>query len=130
MADEHFDFWFDFSCPYAYLASTQVDALAERTGKTVRYKPMLLGGVFRAAGNEMHNLYAAVQYHSYTLEQFYRQSPDIFQLIKIQADNQNAPKIIGQRAVVNYFARLVRASTQKAKAWRAVAERWQSFGQE
>lgn len=43
-----FDFWFDFSCPYAYLASTQVEALAERTGATMRVRPMLLGGVFRA----------------------------------------------------------------------------------
>ena len=45
-----FDFWFDYSCPYAYLASTQVQALAQRTGATLRYQPMLLGGVFRAVG--------------------------------------------------------------------------------
>ena len=41
-------FWFDYSCPYAYLASTQVAALAARTGATLAYEPMLLGGVFRA----------------------------------------------------------------------------------
>jgi len=45
-----FDFWFDYSCPYAYLAGTQVAALAARTGAELRYKPMLLGGVFRAVG--------------------------------------------------------------------------------
>ena len=44
------DFWFDFSCPYAYLASTQIEAVAERTGATLHPKPMLLGGVFRAVG--------------------------------------------------------------------------------
>jgi 2-hydroxychromene-2-carboxylate isomerase len=44
------DFWFDYSCPYAYLASTQVEALAARTGATLTYKPMLLGGVFAANG--------------------------------------------------------------------------------
>jgi len=44
------DFWFDYSCPYAYLASTQVDALAARAGATLAYKPMLLGGVFAANG--------------------------------------------------------------------------------
>jgi 2-hydroxychromene-2-carboxylate isomerase len=44
------DFWFDYSCPYAYLASTQVDALAARTGARLAYKPMLLGGVFAANG--------------------------------------------------------------------------------
>jgi 2-hydroxychromene-2-carboxylate isomerase len=45
-----FDFWFDYSCPYAYLASTQVARLAERAGARLVYKPMLLGGVFRAVG--------------------------------------------------------------------------------
>jgi 2-hydroxychromene-2-carboxylate isomerase len=44
------DFWFDYSCPYAYLASTQVDALARRTGARLAYRPMLLGGVFAANG--------------------------------------------------------------------------------
>jgi 2-hydroxychromene-2-carboxylate isomerase len=43
-------FWFDYSCPYAYLASTQVAALAQRTGADLVYEPMLLGGVFRAVG--------------------------------------------------------------------------------
>ena len=44
------DFWFDYSCPYAYLAATQVEALAARTGAKLTYKPMLLGGVFAANG--------------------------------------------------------------------------------
>ena len=44
------DFWFDYSCPYAYLGWTQVRALAERTGATLRLRPMLLGGVFAANG--------------------------------------------------------------------------------
>jgi 2-hydroxychromene-2-carboxylate isomerase len=44
------DFWFDYSCPYAYLASTQVEALASRTGARLVYRPMLLGGVFAANG--------------------------------------------------------------------------------
>jgi 2-hydroxychromene-2-carboxylate isomerase len=43
-------FWFDYSCPYAYLASTQVRALADRTHADLVYEPMLLGGVFRAVG--------------------------------------------------------------------------------
>jgi 2-hydroxychromene-2-carboxylate isomerase len=46
----HLHFWFDYSCPYAYLASTQVQALAARTGASLIYEPMLLGGVFRAVG--------------------------------------------------------------------------------
>jgi 2-hydroxychromene-2-carboxylate isomerase len=45
-------FW-DVSSPYTYLAHTQLPALAERTGATLRYRPMLLGGVFKATGNAM-----------------------------------------------------------------------------
>lgn len=44
------DFHYDFSCPYAYLASTQIEALARRTGAELVHRPMLLGGVFRALG--------------------------------------------------------------------------------
>jgi 2-hydroxychromene-2-carboxylate isomerase len=41
-------FWFDYSCPYAYLGSTQVEALAARAGAALVWEPMLLGGVFKA----------------------------------------------------------------------------------
>lgn len=44
------EFWFDFSCPYAYLASTRVEALAGRVGAALDVRPMLLGGVFKARG--------------------------------------------------------------------------------
>lgn len=42
------DFWFDYTCPYAYLGSTQAPALAKRMGVPLTYRPLLLGGVFRA----------------------------------------------------------------------------------
>lgn len=41
-------FYFDFSCPYAYVASTRVEAFAQRVGLELEARPMLLGGVFRA----------------------------------------------------------------------------------
>jgi 2-hydroxychromene-2-carboxylate isomerase len=47
---QRFEFWFDFSCPYAYVASTRVEALAARVGAELEARPMLLGGVFRARG--------------------------------------------------------------------------------
>ena len=42
------EFFFDYSCPYAYLASVQVEALAARCGADLVWRPFLLGGVFRA----------------------------------------------------------------------------------
>ncbi len=43
-------FWFDFSCPYAYIASTRVESLAARSGRTLKPVPILLGGLFRELG--------------------------------------------------------------------------------
>ena len=44
------DFYFDFSSPYGYLASTRVDALALKHGATVEWRPFLLGAVFKLTG--------------------------------------------------------------------------------
>jgi 2-hydroxychromene-2-carboxylate isomerase len=44
------ELWFDFSCPYAYLASKRAPALACGAGVTLAWRPMLLGGVFRGIG--------------------------------------------------------------------------------
>ncbi|MBL9025537.1 MAG: 2-hydroxychromene-2-carboxylate isomerase [Myxococcales bacterium] len=43
-------FYFDYSSPFAYLAATQVRGLAARTNATLDYKPILLGGLFKALG--------------------------------------------------------------------------------
>jgi 2-hydroxychromene-2-carboxylate isomerase len=40
------ELWFDFSCPYAYLASLRAPTL----GVPIDWRPMLLGGVFRGIG--------------------------------------------------------------------------------
>ena len=45
------EYFFDFGSPTAYLAHTQLSAIAERSGAELVYRPMLLGGVFQATGN-------------------------------------------------------------------------------
>ncbi len=40
------EFFYDFGSPATYLAHTQMPGLAERSGADMRYRPMLLGGVF------------------------------------------------------------------------------------
>jgi 2-hydroxychromene-2-carboxylate isomerase len=44
------DFYFDFSSPYGYFASTRIEALAAELGRGVRWHPMLLGPMFKATG--------------------------------------------------------------------------------
>ncbi len=49
---KHFEFWFDFGSSASYLAWTQLPALEAETGAKAVFKPMLLGGVFQATGNQ------------------------------------------------------------------------------
>ena len=44
------DFYFEFASPYGYLASTQIDALAGRHGRTVAWRPIMLGAAFKQTG--------------------------------------------------------------------------------
>jgi 2-hydroxychromene-2-carboxylate isomerase len=45
------EFFFDFGSPTTYLAWTQLPRLAEAAGAEIVWRPMLLGGVFKATGN-------------------------------------------------------------------------------
>ena len=47
-----FEFWFDFGSSASYLAWTQLPRLEAATGATAILRPMLLGGVFHATGNQ------------------------------------------------------------------------------
>jgi 2-hydroxychromene-2-carboxylate isomerase len=46
------DFYFDFSSPYGYFASTRIDALAARHGRSVNWRPILLGAAFKITGGQ------------------------------------------------------------------------------
>jgi 2-hydroxychromene-2-carboxylate isomerase len=43
-------FFFDFGSPYAYLASEQIEAVAALHGRSVDYRPTLLGAAFKVSG--------------------------------------------------------------------------------
>ena len=44
------EFFFDFSSPYGYLASYRIDAIAAEFGRTVDWRPYLLGVAFKSTG--------------------------------------------------------------------------------
>jgi 2-hydroxychromene-2-carboxylate isomerase len=48
MASPVLEFHYDISCPFAYIASTRVEALAKCTGTKLLWKPVLLGAIYRA----------------------------------------------------------------------------------
>lgn len=59
------EFFFDIGSPYSYLASTQMAALGSRLSVPVRFRPFLLGGVFKASGNDMPARVAAKGVYMY-----------------------------------------------------------------
>lgn len=44
------DFYFDFSSPYGYFASTKIDVLAAKYGREVVWRPFLLGVAMKITG--------------------------------------------------------------------------------
>ncbi|MDJ0957394.1 MAG: 2-hydroxychromene-2-carboxylate isomerase [Arenicellales bacterium] len=46
------EFFYDYGSPNCYLAWTQLPGLCTRYGAGLVYKPILLGGIFKAVGNE------------------------------------------------------------------------------
>ena len=61
MADPVLDFWFDFASTYSYLAAARIRPLAAEAKVQVRFRPFLLGPIFKAQGwdTSPFNLYEA-----------------------------------------------------------------------
>jgi 2-hydroxychromene-2-carboxylate isomerase len=55
------DFWFDFASTYSYPAAVRIGRLAADAGVQVRFRPFLLGPIFKAQGwdTSPFNLYPA-----------------------------------------------------------------------
>lgn len=114
------DFHFDFSSPYAYFASTRIDALAARHGRACRWRPMLLGPAFRASGNQPladQPLKGAYSRHDWDrlsrLWQVPYRAPDRFPVatqaaarvfLWLDAADGAAAKAFGARVFAAYFA--------------------------
>lgn len=48
------EFFFDLSSPWTYLAFTNVEGVVARTGATIVYRPILVGGVFNAVNPSVY----------------------------------------------------------------------------
>ncbi|MFZ0354367.1 MAG: 2-hydroxychromene-2-carboxylate isomerase [Pseudolabrys sp.] len=61
MATPTLDFWFEFASTYSYPAAMRIAPLAERAGVAVRWRPFMLGPIFKAQGwtTSPFNLYPA-----------------------------------------------------------------------
>ncbi|HJW39929.1 MAG TPA: 2-hydroxychromene-2-carboxylate isomerase [Rhizomicrobium sp.] len=48
------EFFFDCSSPWTYLAFTRIQPVVARTGATIVWKPILVGGVFNAVNRDVY----------------------------------------------------------------------------
>ena len=48
------EFFFDCSSPWTYLAFTRIHAVLQRTGATVIWRPILVGGVFNTVNRDVY----------------------------------------------------------------------------
>jgi 2-hydroxychromene-2-carboxylate isomerase len=46
------DFWYEFASTYSFLAAERIEALAAERDIAVRWRPFLLGAIFKAQGHE------------------------------------------------------------------------------
>ena len=61
MSAPSLDFWFDFASTYSYPAAARIGPFAAEAGVKVRFRPFLLGPIFKAQGwdSSPFNLYPA-----------------------------------------------------------------------
>ena len=52
MAGQPIDFYFDLASPYGYLAHFGIDGIAAKHGRSVTWRPYLIGAVFKVEGNQ------------------------------------------------------------------------------
>ncbi|MBI4228175.1 MAG: DsbA family protein [Deltaproteobacteria bacterium] len=45
------EFYYDFSIPYSYRASTKIEGICAKYGAELDWKPFLIGSVYKETGN-------------------------------------------------------------------------------
>ena len=65
------DCWFDYSSPFAYLGTTQIERVASAAASEVRFRPFLLGALFKVVGTPI------VPLHSFSAPKRAHQEADL-----------------------------------------------------
>ena len=63
---------FDYASPFSYFAHTQLPALLERTSAEIEYRPSLLGGIFKATGNQAPMMEKCENKRAYSMKSLQR----------------------------------------------------------
>ncbi len=109
--------YFDYSSPYTYLASTRIEGLCRRFHATLHWKPILVGGIFNAVNQsvyESRGTPAKVRYGAKDVADWARyygvpyRFPSIFPMNSVKA-LRGAFLAIDAGAIATYSHRVFRA---------------------
>lgn len=78
------------------------------------------------AGAEMFQLYQSVQYYQLALDRLYKFGPNMATALSFASVGVDQ-NFITAETVTAYLERLVRAASQKSRAWAEIAKRYQNF---
>lgn len=86
------EFYYDFSSPYTYIASTRIEKICEDSGAELEWKPFLLGGVFNEIGStpaiEINNKIGYLRQDIERVAKYYEVDfayPDLFPLNSVRS---------------------------------------------
>jgi 2-hydroxychromene-2-carboxylate isomerase len=86
------EFYYDFSSPYTYIASTRIEKICEDNGAELEWKPFLLGGLFNDTGVkpaiEIGNKFAYVKRDTQDTARYYGvefKFPEVFPLNSVKS---------------------------------------------
>lgn len=86
------EFYYDFSSPYTYIASTRIEKVCEDNGAELEWKPFLLGGLFNDTGVkpaiEIGNKFAYIKQDTRDSAKHFGvkfKFPDVFPLNSVKA---------------------------------------------
>lgn len=86
------EFYYDFSSPYTYIASTRIEEVCEDNGAELEWKPFLLGGIFVETGVkpalQIDNKFAYLKKDLVDTARYYGvefKFPDLFPLMSVKA---------------------------------------------
>lgn len=86
------EFYYDFSSPYSYVASTRIEKICDDNGAVLEWKPFLLGGIFNDTGVkpavEIGNKIAYIRQDVADTAEYYEvdfKFPDVFPLMSVKS---------------------------------------------
>jgi 2-hydroxychromene-2-carboxylate isomerase len=90
------EFFYDVGSPWTYLAFSRIEALAVENGALLRFRPILVGGVFNAVNEDVYRMRAQpnprkARYHAKDLQDWARlyglviRWPSVFPLNSVKA---------------------------------------------